>query len=139
MRKTVSDHTGPGHAYGNVGFHLDLEYFHHLTNSLNIYWVENIEFGQIICVRFLLTYRSIPDLRLYSPGTCLTGPWLVRGGRHYSQTVWRDPDNPGLTKRCDVEYMLELPEDDRLRLYQVWSLELTMPSSSKRSRPNNMG
>lgn len=86
-----------------------------------------------------MTYRSIPELRLYNPSTCLTGPWLERGGRHYSQTVWRDPDNPGVTKRCDVEYMLELPDHDRLQLYQVWSLQLTMPSSDRRPRQHNKG
>ena len=45
-----------GPAFGNVALHLSLEYFHNLANTLNIYWVENIEFGNILCARLVSQY-----------------------------------------------------------------------------------
>ena len=92
-----------------------------------------------VFLRVLLTYRNLPKLRSYNPHTCLNGPWIIRGSKHYSQTVWRDQDNPNITKRLDVEFMLELPEENMHTLYQEWTLQLTMPSSSKRSRWKNEG
>ena len=75
----------------------------------------------------------------YNPTTSLNGPWIVRDNKHYCQTSWRNPDNPKCTKFLDVEFMLELPEENQCTLYQEWTLKLNMPLGSKSSRVKDNG
>ena len=93
----------------------------------------------MLLFRFLLTYRDLPGLREYNPKTSLNGTWIVRENKHYSQTVWRNPDNPRNTKFADVEFMLELPEEKLCSLYQEWTLKLNLPLGTKSSRGKDHG
>lgn len=105
--------------YGNTSLIADArDFLSHYVRNLNIYFVEVIDFKTCNASRILISDREYHDLPLYDPYQ-YGGPWHIDpAGHHYHLQNARRYDKVSNKYGHRLEFMLDLPREERERLYR---------------------